>query len=353
MKTRVIKASELSSDLIERWRAIQQADPTLASPYFLPQYTQAVGSVRDDIYVGVIEDGSKVVGFFPFQKENGEAHPVGGRLCDFQGLILEANVALDLPQMLRACGVVMWEFDHVLASQKICEPYFKNVADSPRMDLHDGFEAYAQQRRDAGSKQINKTGTLRRKLEREVGELRYDGQCADKQVLAKVIEWKRQQCQATGSADFFGLDWTVKLVDQLHDTRTEEFGGILSALWVNDQLIAAHMGMYSRTIWHYWFPGYEESYSKFSPGLILLFKMAEEAPSRGLVAIDLGKGDDFYKSRVMSSAIGVADGRVALPSLKTGWRVASERLTEWARHSPIAAPARQLRRYLKPRRSDS
>jgi len=46
MKITVVRASELSSEQLRQWEMLQEADPALHSPYFCPQFTQAVASVR-------------------------------------------------------------------------------------------------------------------------------------------------------------------------------------------------------------------------------------------------------------------------------------------------------------------
>ena len=46
------------------------------------------------------------------------------------------------------------------------------------------------------------------------------------------------------------------------------------------------------------------------PGLQLLVKLVEWAPSAAIERIDLGKGQEPYKLRVMSGATVVAGGRV-------------------------------------------
>ena len=354
MNIRILSGREIDASLAERWRDMQRGEPALTSPYFCPQFAQAVATVRDDVFVAVIEDAGEMRGIFPFQRRGRTGVPLGGPLSDFHGLIAPDALDLDATELIRSCGLDDWTFDHLLASQRCFAAHHAAQAESPRMNLAEGYEAYTIERREAGSKRINKTGTLRRKLEREIGELRYEAHVDDPAVLRQVIEWKSAQCQATGTIDIFSFDWTQALVERLVGVQDADFAGMLSALYVNDELIAAHMGMRSATVWHYWFPTYHDDYAKFSPGLILLLKMAEDAPTRGLTAIDLGKGDDFYKQRLANDAVMLAEGRIELPTLRTRLRRLGERTAGWARRSPIAAPlrapGRAIRRMLKRRR---
>ena len=98
---------------------------------------------------------------------------MGGALSDFHGVIADARAVWDAGDLVRRCGLSTWDFDHLVASQQAFVPYHQKLAESPYLDLSAGFEAYALARRESGSEQIKKTGNLRRRLEREVGALRF------------------------------------------------------------------------------------------------------------------------------------------------------------------------------------
>src|SRR5687768_10603830 len=118
MKVSVINIKELDEALIKRWSQLQGADPALASPYFCPSFTQAVASVRNDVFVAVMENGGRIKCFFPFQQGRfGFGRPVGGALSDFQGVIAEAGTQWTAEALIRGSGLSVWDFDHLLASQ--------------------------------------------------------------------------------------------------------------------------------------------------------------------------------------------------------------------------------------------
>jgi CelD/BcsL family acetyltransferase involved in cellulose biosynthesis len=81
-----------------------------------------------------------------------------------------------------------------------------------------------------------------------------------------------------------------------------------------------HAGMRSDRLLHWWFPAYDSEFARFSPGIILLFRLAEELDRVGIRNIDLGKGDERYKQSVMSHAVEVHQGAVELPSLAANAR---------------------------------
>ena len=345
MKVRVIPGRELGHDLLLRWAALQQLNPALASPYFAPEFTQAVAAVRDDVEIAVLEDGNRVVGFFPYQRGlRGVAVPVGGIFSDYQGLVCAPGFECDPLELLKSCQLIAFDFDHLLASQTFFAPYHRHVERSPQLDVSNGYEAYVAERRAAGSGQIKKCGNLMRRLEREFGSLRFVAHAAEPALLDCVLAWKSQQYLAGGKPDLFALGWTRPLVECIHAAQAEDFTGMLSLLYAGEQLVAGHFGMRSRTVWHWWFPSYNQERAKYSPGLILLLKMAEHASSLGLRVIDLGKGMSPYKERLMNASVMLASGNVELASLLKLARRTNRKLRQAVKTTPLAPLIKSLLR---------
>ena len=142
MKIDTIRVTQLSRDHVAAWRALQLADPALDSPLFHPEFTQAVATVRDDVEVAVLEEAGQLVGFFPFERSRGNVgRPVAGSLADMQGIVLRNDIELDAAQLIRECGLTTWQFDHLIASQRMFQPYHAFVDDSPYIDLSAGYVA--------------------------------------------------------------------------------------------------------------------------------------------------------------------------------------------------------------------
>ena len=330
MTVSVIPGRELTPDLQAIWAGMQEGNPDLASPYFCSEYTLAVASVRDDVHIGIVEDGGVIAGFFPFQRDwKGAGRPVGGPLSDYHGIIGTRGCECDVQALLRECRLAVWDFDHLVASQEPFRPYHKRIAESPFMDLSQGYQAYASGRREAGSRQIRDIETLSRRLERDAGPLRFELNARDEAVLRSLMNWKSDQYLRSNLVDVFGFAWTRNLLKRICTTETIGFAGTLSALYAGQELVAVHMGMRSKDVWHYWFPSYDRKYARYSPGLILLLRMAQSAQSLGAKRIDLGKGDALYKSRLRSGGTALAEGSVeasSLVSFARRMRAGSERL---------------------------
>jgi len=207
---------------------------------------------------------------------------------------------------------VAWDFNHLPIAQTSFAPFFGEQHRSPVIDLSAGYEAYIRERREAGTEQIKKNGNLMRRLEREVGPLRFIMHSPDKAILEKLFQWKTGQFRQNHWRDLFSIPWVRHTMQGIHDAQTADFSGMLSGLYAGDQLVAAHFGMRSATVWHYWFPSYAPAFAKYSPGVMLLLKMTEAAANIGINTIDLGCGEHSYKTRLMNGFVPTASGSVEL-----------------------------------------
>lgn len=351
--TTIIRADvDMSSQIVEWWSCMQKDNSDLASPYFSPEFTRIVAKARDDVEVGIMEDGGKIVAVFPFERRRwGFAGPVGSFISDYHGVITRPDFVFDPRDLLRACGLVAWDFNHIPAVQAPFVPFHREQHRSPIIDLSAGYEAYVKERRGAGTELINNANLKMRRLERDVGPLRFVAHSSDKALLAKLLTWKSEQFRHNRWRDIFSVPWVRQTVEGIHAAQTPEFAGMLSALYAGDQLVAAHFGMRSSTVWHYWFPSYDPAFSKYSPGVILLLKMAESASALGVNVIDLGCGEHAYKERFMNGYVLTAKGIVEVPCLTTAVRRVITPVSKipfnvrrWVSKTPLGAALRQVRK---------
>ena len=345
MKITIVPAARLNPEHVDAWSQIQRISMELDSPYFRPEYTQAVAAIRNDVEVAVLEEHGEMVGFFPYQRARGNiAQPVGGRLSDFQGVIVRKDVNWDPLQLLQGCSLRAWHFDHMLTSQEPLRSHHRLVEDSPNADLSGGFGAYAMRHGGSEDSAFSNLRSKARKLQQTAGPLRFEADIKDQKVFDTLIEWKTQQYLRTGATNVFAFSWTRALLERILHCRGEEFSGMLSALYAGDQLVAAHFGMRSRGVLHFWFPSYDPAFAKFSPGGVRDLELMKFLAANGAWRLDFGKGMDQHKSYFMSAASQVAVGSVDLRPLTRTERREWHRACKLARESPLRRPARVLYR---------
>lgn len=311
MQVRVIRPADLGPQHINAWDELSTSLPDLASPYFCSHFTLAVAEEKPDVFVAVVEGDDESPAFLPFQRTAwGIGEPAGSPLSDYHGLIGPSSSDLDAVELVRRCGLRAWDFDHLVSGQRMFAPCFEGLRDSPVLQLAGGFPAYEARLRERGSRHLAALRRKQRKLGREVGPVRFEWHDPSPEQVDRVVRLKSQQCRETGTFDFFRLDWTVRLAHRIAQTDTPGFAGVLSVLYAGDTVAALHLGMRSQTVLHWWFPVYNRDCARYSPGQILLMRLAEAAAERGIATLDLGAGDDAYKSSFQTGAVKLAHGAV-------------------------------------------
>jgi CelD/BcsL family acetyltransferase involved in cellulose biosynthesis len=357
MKIMVVHPSELGEPELARWRCFQRAQPTLANPFLSPEFTLAVGRLRHQVRVAVLCDGPQTVGFFPFElRAFGVGVPLAAGINSCQGLVHASGLEWDPQHLLRACGLAVWKFDHLMEGQKPFEYYHRLRSPSPIMDLSGGYEAFlARQHRKSSMPNggivrmsLKELASKERRLVRDVGDIRFAFDSSDPQALRTLMAWKATQCQRTGATDVFARRWVVGLLEEMLETRTDHFAGLLSELYAGDELVALQFGLRCGPVLAGWHLTYNTALRRYSPGLIQILHLAEAASASGIHRIDMGRGAAPYKSMFSSEDLFVAEGQVVRRSLGAplqAVRYASERgLRRFVReHPPLLRAAQGAR----------
>ncbi|MFI6520142.1 GNAT family N-acetyltransferase [Spirillospora sp. NPDC050679] len=324
MRVRVVRPLDLGAAEVERWRELQGTHPDLGNPFLAPEFTLGVARFRADVRVAVLEDGPRIAAFFPYQRGPlGIGHPVGFGLTDLQGMIAPPGLRFDARVLLRACGLGVWDFDHLLADQAAFAPFHSARRAEPVMELGEGFEAFEAHMRKAAPKTHKTIRYKERKLGRDVGGLRYEFASADDADLRRLMAWKSDQYRRTGRTDRFARPWIVKLVRHFHETGF----GVLSVLWAGDEPVSAHFGLRDGAVMAGWFPAYDTRFGKYSPGMIGHLRLARGCAENGVAEIAMGRGGKEFKEGFKGREIPIAEGRVARPTPGAG--------LHWARTEPL------------------
>ena len=335
----IVEMNELDSAHIERWLELRASNPALDSPYFHPGFTAAVTSTRAGVrvIVGETADGS-VASFLPVQFDKRTCRPAGWPGADFQGPICAPNLDFDITAALRGGRIPSYEFDHMLHGLPGFEPWTFGREPSSYVDVSGGLDGYMSRAGSTGKRRIKDAARLGRKAEREHGPVRIVAETSDPSVLDAVISLKRRQYQATGARDYFGDPRHVELLHRLATSSGPEFGGLLSAVYSGEHLIAAHFGLRAGPVLHWWFPVYDPEFSRLDPGWMQVRGVLEAAPQLGLERIDLGRGDGDWKRWLGTGYQLVCQGAVIRNPLRHRASSARRRFTQAAKSSP-AAPA--------------
>ncbi len=348
MRIGILPGRALPAGLAAQWSAIQRADRRLESPFFCPEFTQAVAAIRNDVEVAVIEDRGSVVGLFPFQRARGKiGRPVGGPLSDLHGLIMHPEWRVNASELLRGSHLSAWHFDHLPVAQTTFSDCQWMRRASPYIDTSGGFEAYRAERQRVGSHVLSRSMQKLRKLEREVGPVRIEIDVHDESVLQTALAWKADQYRRSRLFNAFALPWTQTLLRHMLNRDDDDCRGMLFALKVNDELQSVLYCLRSRRVLHAWLAAYRQDLAKYSPGSLLWVAVIRAAQELGIDRIDMGKGDQPYKTSFMSGMTLVAQGSLDSRSAVRFVRQLRERVHSRLRESPLRGPLTIPWRWLK------
>jgi CelD/BcsL family acetyltransferase involved in cellulose biosynthesis len=201
-------------------------------------------------------------------------------------------------------------FDHISDGRTEFAPWVDEREESPFIDVTGGLDGYATRITKASRDKLSRVRRMTNKATRQLGELRLVWDAQDPHLLDWLIDVKRAQYAATGAYDYFAMPRRRDLVHHLAQTRVDRFGGVLSAVYAGDTLLAAHFGLRDGAVLHWWFPVFDRSHAELAPGWILLRELIAAAPELGVARIDLGPGEEDYKRRAMTGSSSVCHGEV-------------------------------------------
>lgn len=340
------RAEELSAPLRAAWHRTMRESPEYGNPFLAPEFAAGVGRCRGTARVAVLHEGGEPVGFFPYERTAfGVGRAVGLGLSDCQALVHRPGVSWDARELLRACGLSVFEFDHLVEEQKPFARHVTGTFASPVIDLTagGGDGGYAQWLRATYPGLAKTTLKKERRLGRDLGELRFVFDERDPAVLRLLMRWKSAQYRRTARMDRFARPWIVALVEHLFQVREEQFTGVLSVVYAGDRPVAAHFGPMSGTVFAAWFTAYDPELRYYSPGLLMHLRMAEAAGRAGVGVLDLGRGAKEYKDWLKTRELRVAEGFVTRPHpVATAHRL-WRRPVRGLRNTVLAHPALRTR----------
>jgi CelD/BcsL family acetyltransferase involved in cellulose biosynthesis len=330
MNFQLVQFSAMSPGALDEWDGLRGS--TWDSPYFDPRYVAAVDSGRP---VHVLHGPGFI---WPLHVTGSSARPAGSPGADFQGPILAPGVRFSPKAVLTAAGVKSMTFDHLLDEYQDLAAWVEERRPSPFMDVTGGLDGYLSRAAKSGKDKMSEARRLTNKAGRDLGTVTFVASSAEASDLDRVIELKREQYSSTGARDHFAEPAQRELLHRL----LRDGLGVLSTVYAGPHLLAAHFGMRSGNVLHWWFPVYDKKFGPLSPGWILLREVVMAAPDLGITRIDLGRGEDDYKRRAMTGSSTVCIGAITPGGLRTTMRKASRAAIGAAKASPIAPQLRAI-----------
>ncbi len=353
MNVTAISASDLTPDQVAQWRHLQAAYPWCAGPHFSPEFVQAVAAVREGVEVGVLTDRGETVGIIPYRRTKGDiGRPIADNFSDLQGWLVPPQIPCTADELIRKFGLNALHFTNVPTACHVLAPFAWRRKEAFFIDVSDGFEAYRLARRRAGSGQMQRLLRKARKLERDVGQLHFEPRSTSAELFRAMIASKRAQLRSRKLGDSFSGPWALPLLERIMQLNTEDCLGMMSVVRVGTEVLAIHLGMRSRDVFHGWVTTYNSKYAKFSPGLLMVAELARHAERSGIRRLDMGSGAEAFKRGLASGSCellcGAIDVRPVARIATHGWMMAKEMLRDTPINDAARAAVRRLRNVTRP-----
>lgn len=304
------------------------------SPFLSPEFAQAVGRHKPSARVAVLEDGGRVVGFLPFERNRyGIGQAIGYGVSDAQGVVHEVGAHVDWSKLMAHARLSVLEFDHLSAWQAGKAGWNAHVMASPIASLID-YQAYEACRRSSHREHFKSYDKAVRRLTRDVGPLEFEFATDNREWFRQMGRWKSDQYRRSGYPDIWSRPWYRGLVEELRITKTTHLQGIMSSLTVNGTPAALQFSLMSQRTLAGWVTTYDTALSRYSVGIELLRGILRSSDHQPFELYDFGKGDQQYKQVFKTGDIEVAAAWLARPSLVA------------AMHRAHAAPRERVERFI-------
>jgi CelD/BcsL family acetyltransferase involved in cellulose biosynthesis len=307
MRVTVVRPGDLGPSEASLWTRFQKSSPELQNPFFSLTFTQTVGRHRPNSRVAVVEDDGAIQAFLPFDLGPQRIGlPIGDPMNNLQGFVSD-GATIDARQVIRKVGLRGWRYTTAPADQPAlaAHHYAGSLVESPLIDLSDGYRSYYASR----SKKFRADfGRHSRSLERCAGPVSLEWETAAPDHLHQLIEWK--SAKHYGARQTFSDPATRNIVEELAVTSNEDCGGLVTVLRAGERIVAVNACLMSPGVLSGWFTAYDQDLARCSPGTLAMLAIAEEAARRDITRIDLGGGQDSYKSRMTNASYAIAGGAV-------------------------------------------
>ena len=202
------------------WRAMLEANPALASPYFRPEFARVAGRVSPGAAVAVFSRDGETVGFFPHQRRGGAMQPLAAPMNDYHGIIAFPGEAPSLEEAAEVLGAARLNLTAWVGPTGLGED-----RRTVQVELDgSGYDGWYAGRRVTFGKFFKDKERARRSMEAELGPLRVEHGLRDAALLDWLIDLKRDQYRRTGRHDIFACGWTADLLHALLKEEGEGFG---------------------------------------------------------------------------------------------------------------------------------
>lgn len=311
LRVEIVKGEALDAAAVALWREWSMTNPALVSPYFRWDYTEIASRVCPGAGIAVFRRGGQVVGFFPHQRRGGSVQPLGAPMNDYHGVIAPVGSDITLEDVARLVKGRRLNVPGWVGAGEAGE-----VRSTVQVQLPaEGYDAWYAERRKTFAKYFKDKERARRSLTADLGETTVRHNVRDAALLDHLIDLKAAQYRRSGLHDIFACGWTRDLLHALMTDQRADFGASLAVMTAGDKLVAIEFSLHAGDHYHFWFPAYEPTLARCSPGILLSMDTMRLAAAEGVRVFDFGFEGELYKKYFVNTRLTVREAVVMQPGL--------------------------------------
>ena len=113
VRCEISDTKHIDPSLRKAWQGLRVGNPELASPYFAPEFYEAIASVTHSARLMIVEPSAGTKAFLPLQRRGGGIFgPIGGPLNDIHGLVGAMPPDCEAADLLEASRVQLISLQH-------------------------------------------------------------------------------------------------------------------------------------------------------------------------------------------------------------------------------------------------
>jgi len=327
------------------WHAMRAANPALISPYFHPDYTRLLATLRPDVSIASFYDtDGEPLAFLPVQGKR-FARPVGAPMSDYHGLIT-ATSAVTYDACLAGTKIGAFHFSHVTDPDRLRATQILSREETACFVIEEDVQTWRQSKDSSYRRHLKSNRRRTRKASEQIGEPRIELFSRDIDVYQTLLDWKRAKFLETGKYDVLSADWTQSLIRTLWERGPgAELRCDMHALYFGDRLAAIDLGLSDGVTFHSWMVAYDDDLSEYAPGIQLLEKLIDATAETGYSRYDLGAGLDGYKRHYATHSTIVTGGFVPLAGAAGRLSRVYAATEKWGETALRDVPGKLRRRY--------
>ncbi|MEO1554487.1 MAG: GNAT family N-acetyltransferase [Pseudomonadota bacterium] len=308
MKFVLYRPQQLSAEQWQIYAALRDARSIYDDPFFDPDFARLVGDVREDTRIGFASDKDGVFAIWALHVRPGNwARPIGAPFSDWNGPILAEGTALTAQEILAG-------FDLSGLTTQGFQPSGFTPTDGLRRcganisDMSLGWDAFIATQEQHWPKHFKKMRRLYRNVDRDFSGAQFEWDDRRDGTFQRLMALKRQQYSRTGYYDVLNAPWTKALFDRLRHFEGRRLRARMSSLYFDDKLAAGEFNLQSDTVLHGWITAFDQAFSKYSPGNMLVQEVLAQMCQDVLTVYDAGPGLDHYKRHYSNAQMPIETG---------------------------------------------